>query len=261
MIDTYVTGADENRPDGASASLRELLLCRLAESGLSPEAQELTREWLPLAPEVKSESGAGPVFLRSISATAWRGIGPATTLELRPEPGLTLIAGRNGSGKSSFAEAAEMALTGDNRRWQGRTKVWKEGWRNLHERSTPEVSVALSLDDDGIPATARRTWHGEGLEDARTVVERSDACGAELPDLLDTGKLALYRPFLPYSELGAMINGSQAVLYDALAQILGLEELADTVKVAKTHAKQLADTVSAAADLTRAVLVELGGAR
>ncbi|SEC01484.1 hypothetical protein SAMN05216483_0882 [Streptomyces sp. 2131.1] len=37
-----------------------------------------------------------------------------------------------------------------------------------------------------------------------------------------------------------MINGSQAVLHDALAQILGLEELADTVKVAKAHAKVLA---------------------
>ncbi|MGP3756167.1 AAA family ATPase [Streptomyces sp. IBSNAI001] len=258
MTDTHVTGGDEDRSERASASLRELLLCRLADSGLPPEAQELARGWLPLAPEAKSEGGAGPVFLRSISATAWRGIGPAATLELRPEPGLTLIAGRNGSGKSSFAEAAEMALTGDNRRWQGRTKVWTEGWRNLHDRSSPEVSVALSLDDGGIPATARRAWHGERLEDARTVVERSDACGAELHDLLDTEKLALYRPFLPYSELGAMINGSQAVLHDALAQILGLEELADTVKVAKAHAKQLADTVTAAADLTSAVTAELG---
>jgi hypothetical protein len=33
-----------------------------------------------------------------------RGIGPRQTLELVPGPGLTVVAGRNGSGKSSFAE-------------------------------------------------------------------------------------------------------------------------------------------------------------
>ena len=48
---------------------------------------------------------------------------------------LTLVVGRNGSGKSSFAEAAELALTGVTRRWEGRAAVWREGWRNLHDGS------------------------------------------------------------------------------------------------------------------------------
>ncbi len=43
-------------------------------------------------------------------------LGPAVTLQLDPGPGLTLVTGRNGSGKSSFAEAAEFVLTGDNLR-------------------------------------------------------------------------------------------------------------------------------------------------
>jgi DNA repair exonuclease SbcCD ATPase subunit len=39
---------------------------------------------------------------------------PATTLEVERGPGLTLVVGRNGSGKSSFAEALELLLTGDS---------------------------------------------------------------------------------------------------------------------------------------------------
>ena len=43
------------------------------------------------------------------------------------------LIGRNGSGKSSFAEALELLLTGDTYRWKKpRTAVWREGWRNLH---------------------------------------------------------------------------------------------------------------------------------
>ncbi|CAM5366314.1 hypothetical protein SVIOM342S_05003 [Streptomyces violaceorubidus] len=61
--------------------------------------------------------------MRSITASGWRGIGPAATVRLNPGPGLTLV-GRSATapGESSFAEAAEMALTGDNSRWQGRTR-------------------------------------------------------------------------------------------------------------------------------------------
>src|SRR5689334_5280753 len=72
------------------------------------------------------------VYLAAIHAEGFRGVGPLATLPLRPGPGLTLVTGRNGSGKSSFAEAAELALTGDSKRWSGRTVVWRKGWRNLH---------------------------------------------------------------------------------------------------------------------------------
>jgi hypothetical protein len=45
-------------------------------------------------------------YLRSITVEGFRGIGPAATLTLTPGPGLTLVVGRNGSGKSSFAGAS-----------------------------------------------------------------------------------------------------------------------------------------------------------
>ncbi len=76
----------------------------------------------------------------------FRGIGPATTLPLQPGPGLTLVVGRNGYGKSSFAEG--VLLTGTSLRWEGRTKAWKLGWRNLHQAQTASVSADLLVAGD-----------------------------------------------------------------------------------------------------------------
>lgn len=57
-------------------------------------------------------------YLKSITVAGFRGIGPRATLEVSPYPGITVISGRNGSGKSSFAEGLEFALTGQSYRWQ-----------------------------------------------------------------------------------------------------------------------------------------------
>jgi len=69
-------------------------------------------------------------YLKSITVEGFRGIGQRKTLDLPPGPGLTLVVGRNGSGKSSFAEALELLVTGDTYRWKSRAKVWQQGWRN-----------------------------------------------------------------------------------------------------------------------------------
>src|SRR5215469_5036561 len=74
---------------------------------------------------------AHAVYLSSLEVEGFRGIGDATTLAVDPGPGLTLLVGRNGSGKSSFSEALEMLLTGTNQRWKDRNLVWKDGWQNL----------------------------------------------------------------------------------------------------------------------------------
>jgi AAA domain len=76
------------------------------------------------------------LYLRSIEVEGFRGIGPKAALRLQLSAGLTVVAGRNGSGKSSLAEAAELALTDDNKRWSGDTQVWRDGWRNLHPPPT-----------------------------------------------------------------------------------------------------------------------------
>lgn len=245
----------------SDTALRDLLLARLHESGLSAEERAQLRDLLPV-PQKRSGGRSGTVYVQSVTAAGWRGIGPAATVQLRPGPGLTLVTGRNGSGKSSFAEAAEMALTGDNFRWQGRTQVWKKGWRNLHEHSSPEVAVTLCFDSDSDgakePVTVRRVWHGEGLEESRTVVEQTgEPTGEDLHDVIDAEQLSLYRPFLPYAQLGAVINGPLSTLHDEISRILGLELLSDIDAAARARAKTLTETENAAKTLTATVVQEL----
>ncbi|MEW1778705.1 AAA family ATPase [Streptomyces sp. NPDC086777] len=246
--------------DQPPASLRDLLLDRLHHSGLAPEVQELLHELVPDEAARSSGGRAGPVQLRSITAAGWRGIGPRTTLELPPGPGLVVVAGPNGSGKSSFAEAAETALTGRNSRWDGRRATdWQKGWRNLHSPdATPEVSVVLSVGEQGETVTLRRTWHGPKVDEARTRVEGADGSERKLEEAVDAEALDLARPFLPYSELGSMINGTLGGLHDAFFKLLGLELLAELdgrVKDAVSECKQTVDRTDA---LTARLLGDLG---
>lgn len=244
--------------DQPHPSLRDLVLQRLAVAGLEPETADLLRDLFP-GTQAGSASRTGPLFLRSITAAGWRGIGPETALGLTPAPGLTVVAGRNGSGKSSFAEAAEMALTGDNFRWQDRTQIWRQGWRNLHDPAAPRVEVECRRDGADTPVTVRRSWHGDGLGDARVAVHRPGLPGGELGEVVGAEELALYRPFLSYSELGAVINGPMTALHDGLAQILGLEQLSEAYKEAGARLKAIKDGEKKATDLAAAVLTELRG--
>ena len=50
-----------------------------------------------------------------------------------------------------------MLLTGTSLRWEGRTKAWKLGWRNLHQAETASVSAEVVVEGAG-PLTAMRTW-------------------------------------------------------------------------------------------------------
>src|SRR6266571_8488839 len=101
---------------------REVLEARLAGSSASPR---------PVATQA-APAPAG-AFLRSVAVEGFRGIGRAQTLELAPGPGLTLVVGRNGSGKSSFAEALEVLLTGTLMRWtQSTPVVFRDSWRSKH---------------------------------------------------------------------------------------------------------------------------------
>jgi hypothetical protein len=49
-------------------------------------------------------------YLSSVTVRGFRGIGPAATLKVKQGPGLTLVVGRNGSGKSSFADDVPAGL-------------------------------------------------------------------------------------------------------------------------------------------------------
>ncbi|MET7773266.1 AAA family ATPase [Nocardia sp. NPDC005366] len=180
------------------------------------------------------EFDAAGVFLRAIRVRGFRGIGPETTLRVPPGPGLTLVVGRNGSGKSSFAEAAELALTGGNRRWDGRSAAWREGWRNLHAGESARIELDLLTAGAEPELTVVKEWAAEADLSEAVWTERRASVSAASDD--ETGSapfdvtrwaavLDLYRPFLSYSELGALVDGKPSDLFDALHQLLGLDEL------------------------------------
>ncbi|MEH0972792.1 AAA family ATPase [Micromonospora sp. CPCC 205546] len=174
------------------------------------------------------EAPAGRIWLSSVTVAGFRGVGPERTLQLDPGPGLTLVVGRNGSGKSSFAEAVELALTGDSARWAERNSVWRTGWRNLHSPDPCWIVAQLHVDGVAKPVTVTRSWPlGATLADAEVTVTSGHGRHASLAELGLARPLELYRPFLTAAELGRLTAGTQSQLFDAISAILGLEAITD----------------------------------
>ena len=135
----------------------------LTDGNAAPRAEGAPKN--TKAPEPSSEAprqAPKTAFLRRLTAEGFRGIGPKATLDLTPGPGLTLVVGRNGSGKSSFAEGLELLLTGDTYRWSQRSKIWRDGWRNLHH---PKAALAaeFALEGETGACTLAREW-ADGAE-------------------------------------------------------------------------------------------------
>ncbi|WP_455648164.1 AAA family ATPase [Nocardia salmonicida] len=207
------------------------------------------------------DSGDTGVFLRSITVQGFRGIGPAATLRLNPGPGLTLVVGRNGSGKSSFAEAAEFALTGGNRRWDGRSTAWREGWRNLHEPDTARIDVELLTAGEEPQVSVATRWDESAeLADAQWTERRGSEPATAVDPHVQRQRLDLYRPFLSYSELGALVDGKPSDLFDALHRLLGLDELAAAAEQIRLRKLELERAVKDSRQSHADLLVELAEA-
>ncbi len=207
------------------------------------------------------DSGDTGVFLRSITVHGFRGIGPTATLRLNPGPGLTLVVGRNGSGKSSFAEAAEFALTGGNRRWDGRSTAWREGWRNLHEPDLARIEVDLLTAGENAELTVATHWAPGGeLGEAQWTERRGTERTVAIDPRSRRGRLDLYRPFLSYSELGALVDGKPSDLFDALHRLLGLDELAAAAEHIRLRKLELERAVKDSRQSRTDLLAELADA-
>ena len=81
--------------DGQEA-VETLLLEAETETKTSPQAATMNKT---------------AAYITSLTVQGFRGIGPKQALRFSPGPGLTIVVGRNGSGKSSFAEALEVLFS------------------------------------------------------------------------------------------------------------------------------------------------------
>lgn len=189
-------------------------------AGTSTPAKPVATAPVPAGPAVEPPGA----FVGAITVEGFRGVGPASTLPLHPGPGLTLVVGRNGSGKSSFAEGLELLLTGENLRWKGRSKAWGLGWRNLHQAGTTAISADLLVEGRG-PLCASRAWPaGAEVSAGASLVKPKGQPEAPLAAMGWTQHLTTFRPFLSYNELGSMLDDGPSKLYDALSTVLGLDE-------------------------------------
>ena len=199
--------------------LRSLLLERLADSDLEAEAKRVI-EVACSAGEAPSDRSAPPVWLRSVTVEGFRGIAAPATLPLEPSPGLTVVVGRNGSGKSSFAEGLELLMTGRLKRWEKRPKAWTETWQCLHHEGPTRIAAELVLEGNTSVALAQEWAHGVPHDDA------SGRAGAAAV-LAEHGwdrDLPSFRPFLSYAELATMFD-TLSSLYEALTPVLGLADI------------------------------------
>jgi recombinational DNA repair ATPase RecF len=169
---------------------------------------------------------AAGAYLASVTVQGFRGVGPARELPLDAGPGLTVVVGRNGSGKSSFAEALELLVTGRSDRLE-RTTSFRDGWRNLHWSGEARLAAELAIDSAAGRTSIEQTWPpGAGELDAGAVLVRVPGTAPAGRERLGWDEaVSLYRPFLSHAELEALWGTKPSELHDRLSQVLGLDDL------------------------------------
>jgi hypothetical protein len=135
-----------------------------------------------------------------------------------------VVVGRNGSGKSSFAEALEVLLTGELRRWDKLSAVWRQGWQNMHQPDRAEITAEFLVQLPGRPWCSGRGQIARTSPGHRCSRRLRGEKRAGLERLGWSVALADHRPFLAHGELEAFF-GSPSGLYELLASVLGLEDL------------------------------------
>ncbi|MBF4163202.1 ATP-binding protein [Nocardioides acrostichi] len=144
-------------------------------------------------------------YLTEVQAQGYQGIGgeQSLSIELDPTPGITVIHGANGSGKSSIADAIETALQGRVREPAlegrgGNVPIWE---REHCGRDVQQATVALTLRSGSNSLRLRCCIDRSGTTTEWSARQSSDGADREI-DLSATGWLSAvtgYRPVFSYA--------------------------------------------------------------
>lgn len=219
----------------AERSIRDVILDMLeADLALNESAKDVVMEALAHVTDQAASADdrqLSSTFLTSISVMGFRGIGAQAKIDLHPAPGLTVISGRNGSGKSSFVEALELALTGTSYRWLNKQVIWADAWQNVHHAKQRAIRIGFTAAGRG-GVTIGVDWEPDAqLAERRVWTQFAAGKHIDGTDVLGWARaIEVWRPLLSYDELGRLFDGGPSALYDALARLLGLEVFAGTEK-------------------------------
>lgn len=229
-------------------------LDQLASAGLDSEIEDVLLEYLPDRDGLaSSEFGWSDVFIESIFARGYRGIADGQNLKLPPGPGLAFVVGLNGAGKSSFAEAAELALTGTTTRWDKAQKDARENWRNIVNPSKTLVRVELR-ETNGSVAKVERHWE-ENIELDQSQLSVKDNNGSATDRFNGLAEaVRQYPPLLADRALPKLTDGKLSELFDAFDPLLGLEDLDETQRNINSQVKEIRSATKLATGLKKEVL-------
>ncbi|MFF5768537.1 AAA family ATPase [Streptomyces tanashiensis] len=233
------TDPTRSNPADQPPPLAYLVRTRLGEAALTEPVKALLKEALG-ENETRGTSPAGRVYLDSLAVNGFRGIGPRARLSLSLRPGVNLVVGRNGSGKSSLADAIEVGFTGTRAHRPGQDATRGGHWYNIHNADSPKIELKLAIEGDTGNSTLTRTWASQEFGSSEATFKRP---GQGTVPLVEAGwdtALADHRPFLSYTDLDLMLTGKPSERYDAIATILGMDLLSTATNRLSAREKALA---------------------
>ncbi|RZT84910.1 RecF/RecN/SMC family protein [Pseudonocardia sediminis] len=199
-------------------------LIELAEAKRSRATSEASRSgWdrlLEVARALGGRATAGDLVsgrtwtLLRVSIDGYQGVGAPLTIDLDPTPGVTVLIGRNGSGKSSIADAIETALHGEPRAPASNGKGGKAPlWERQHcgrDATQAHVEVTLLAGEETLTLGVRIA--PDGSVTGRTA--RHAAADGTTTDVdLDTtswrSALAGHRPVFGYAAVERQVQLAQ----------------------------------------------------
>ncbi len=136
--------------------------------------------------------------------------------------------------------------------------MWRKGWRNLHSSSKAFVGVDLvTAGAPGVTRIARRWADSEELDGGQWTRQLSGAEREDFDGAAWREDIVTYRPFLSYSELGALIDGRPTELHDAMHNLLGLGPLTEAKESLRLARKTLTDDAKAVSDARKVLKTDL----